>query len=123
MLHASYSSSIIPDHNINIQHKLDDACNLRGVTSLLVNELDDIPQPAQVKPAAGKHQPSDREESNFMKLIREQGLDKRGGGKEGKTAIELALEEDLREIEELKKKLGGNWREDMAEGELHTSYS
>ncbi len=89
---------------------------------MLVNELDDIPQPAQVKPA-GKHQPSDREESNFMKLIREQGLDKSGGGKEGKTAIELALEEDLREIEELKKKLGGNWREDMAEGELHTSYS
>lgn len=62
-------------------------------------------------------------DSNFMKMIREQGLDKdppvsQGKGKGGsgsKSQWPASLEQDLREIEELKAKLGGNWRDELAQ--------
>jgi hypothetical protein len=76
-------------------------------------------KPAGKKDATGKTKGKERDngkESNFMKLIREQGLDKSSsGGQGGKTKMQMALEEDLREIEELKAKLGGNWRGELAE--------
>ena len=61
-----------------------------------------------------------KEESNFMKMIREQGLASAGsasgkGDKGSKAPLQAALEEDLREIEELKQKLGSNWRGELAE--------
>ena len=83
------------------------------------SKVDVQPSKASSKHAAGvKGKGSSKEESNFMKLIREQGLDKVGaasGGGKGKSAHELALEEDLREIEELKAKLGGAWRDELAD--------
>jgi len=33
----------------------------------------------------------------------------------GWHTLRMAMEEDLREIDELKHKLGGNWRDEMAE--------
>jgi len=60
----------------------------------------------------------DQDESNFMKMIRDQGLDTpsttKGVGS-NKSTTQAALEQDLREIEELKAKLGGNWRGELAE--------
>ena len=69
------------------------------------------------------------DDSNFMKMIREQGLDKAAsaakskgkggsggsGGGGSKSELQAALEEDLREIEELKSKLGGKWRDELAQ--------
>jgi hypothetical protein len=64
-----------------------------------------------------------KDDSNFMKMIREQGLDKDApasqgkgkGGSSSKSQMQTALEQDLREIEELKAKLGGNWRDELAQ--------
>jgi hypothetical protein len=64
-----------------------------------------------------------KDDSNFMKMIREQGLDKDApasqgkgkGGSSSKSQMQTALEQDLREIEDLKAKLGGNWRDELAQ--------
>ena len=89
--------------------------------------LPGLPHPAEKtskkqRKMEGKGQAQVQKQSNFMKLIREQGLDtvsqpSGGDGQvtQSKTAVQLALEEDLREIEELKGKLGGNWRAELEE--------